>query len=133
MPQILLTGQLKESRHIEFCVFILIVHSSMGGGLELVRLKDGPLGRKLHHCQKIRQTPPVCSISVGCPCTTDDPDLQFADFSTKTNSDIYDVQYIFADFFISASGILARRGEINRNIYDSSFPMLAPDRISNCR
>ncbi len=27
-----------------------------GGGLKLVRLEDGPLCRKLHHCQKIRQT-----------------------------------------------------------------------------
>jgi hypothetical protein len=67
--------------------------------------------------QKSAKSPTRC-VSAGCPCTTEDSESQFADFSTKNNPGIYDTN--FGRFLYCGVGdFISGRENQHRHIYDS--------------
>jgi hypothetical protein len=68
--------------------------------------------------KKSVKSPPRC-ISASCSCPTDDSESHYADFSTKTNPDIYDTYF---DIFLHYSfGDFSSEGENqHRHIYDGT-------------
>ncbi len=91
-----------------------------GGGVELVRLEDGPLRWKLHHSAKKSAKHCLVCDTYGCLGTTALPEQKFADFFQTRYSDIsyiYICQISFTLLRVFHSG----RGNNNRHLFNSSF------------
>ncbi len=91
-----------------------------GGGVELVRLEDGPLCRKLHHCQKIRQTL-LCVWLVWLPGYNCPPEPIFVDFPSNPIRTF--LTHNLPDFFHIITSIFTwEKRDNNRHLINSSFP-----------
>jgi hypothetical protein len=90
-----------------------------GGGVELVRLEDGPLRWKLHHSAKKSAKHCFVCDTYGCLGTTALPEQKFADFS-KTAIRTF-LTCIFARFLSHYYEYFTRGEEITTDTYSTAL------------